>query len=200
MRNLTSFDSQHFISECEKFLIEYSEILFRSSASDSPKWLRADFVNLIALKSRKIEDLVLLSLFSYYIPEEVGVLLRLALQEYCDKNPEVFWLHFLLQGKGLMYNFLCMTNLWSTRDFFGNILTKKRSKKFLNLFSFVFKTRKKPKRVLRHRGYRDKGTLKEIHEYHSFASFTKEMNELEEQREILKDTLLFLQGFLEWWG
>lgn len=192
-----NFDSQSFVCQCEKHLKQYSDILFRTSASDSPKWLDANFENSIVLKSRKLDDLIVLAMMSYYIPEEIGVLLRLELQEVVDRNPEVEILHFLLQGKGLMFNYLCDTNLWSTRDFFGNILTSKRLKRIKNLFSLKFKTKRKPKRAQRHRGYRDKGSLKENHEYHSFVSYTKEMNELEELRRVRKDTLAFLQGFLE---
>lgn len=197
MRNHLDFNSQSFISEVEKSLKKYSDKLFRSSAADNPKWLEPNFENSLVLKTRKLDDLVLLTLFSYYVPEELGVLLRLELQEVADRNPEVEILHFLLQGKGLMFCYLCDTNLWSTRDFFGNILNEKKLKRIQTFFAYRFKTKRRPKRVQRHRGYRDKGTLKENHEYHSFVSYTKEMKELEEQRMIQKDTLTLLQGFLE---
>lgn len=198
MRNFDrNFDSQSFVYQCESTLKKYSEIFFRSSASDSPKWEDTNFENQIVIKSRLKEDLVLLAIFSWYMPEEIGILLRFELQEICDKNPEAIWLHFLIKEKGLMYNYLCDTKLWSTRDFFGNILTKKRLNKIKYLYSLKFKTKKKPKRVQRHRGYRDKGTLRNIHEYHSFASCTGEQMTIEENRAIHKDTLSFLQGFLE---
>lgn len=197
MRNSTNFDSQSFVYQCEETLKKYSDIFFRTSASDSPKWLDVNFENTITLKTRKLDDLIVLSMLSYYIPEEIGILLRFELQEVANRNPEVEILHFLLQGKGLMYCFLCDTKLWSTRDFFGNILTSKRLKQSRNLFSLKFKSKKRPKRTLRHRGYRDKGSLRKNHEYHSFVSFTKEMNEIEELRRVRKDTLAFLQGYLE---
>lgn len=197
MRNFQEVNAQSFIYQCEKNLKEYSEIFYRSTASDSPKWLHARFENSVILKSRKQEDLVLLAMFSYYIPEEIGVLLRLELQEEADRNPEMDVLHFLLRGKGAMYCFLLETKLWHSRDFFGNVITKQRLEKLRTLFKLKFSTTRKPKRAVRHRGYRDKGTLRNIHEYHSFVSFTKEMNELEDARQVRKDTLALLQGFLE---
>ena len=204
MRNYRTLNVQSFICQCELHLKEYSEIFRRSSASANSKWRRTNFENRIVLKSRKLEDLVLLSLLSYYIDPEVGWLLRMEILTEVEQNSELLPIQFLCQGKGAAFCFLLDTQLWHSRDFFGNILNRKffevktkEGPKDFNLFGFLMKSKRRPKRVQRHRGYRDKGTLRHIHEYHSFVNCTKEVKELEEERLVQKDTLALLQGFLE---
>lgn len=192
-----NFNSQSFISEVEKLLEGYSSKVFRTSASDSSKWSCDRFENRVILKTRKLDDLIALSLISYYLPEIAGWSLRISIEEIVDKNPELSIVHFLLQGKGLCWLFLCDTKLWSIRDFFGNILSKSRLEQLGYMFEPKLRSNKSPKRVQRHRGYRDKGSLKFSHEYHSFVDFTKEMNELEQSRQSREDTLAFIRGFLE---
>lgn len=206
MRNFNSISSAVFISECEKHLKKHSNIFSRSTVAVNPKWLKYDFENQIRLKTNKLNELVFLAMLSYYIPQEVGVLLRLSISEKIEHNEDLSLLTFFLKGKGQMYSFLLDTQRWHSRSFFGilgnmkfyELYDKKHKKSHdFNLFSFVMKSKKKPKRTLRHRGYRDKGTLPEKHECHSLASGTREHYTLEISRQTHRDTLAFLQGFLE---
>lgn len=196
MRNKSTLNSISFRSECEKLLKEYSEIFFRTSVSDSPKWFENSYDYFLSNKL-KLEDYVFLALLSWQDDYEKSWILRVRLQEEVKHDSNKISIALILSSKEAMWNFLLDTNLWHSRDFFGNILTKKRLQRIQKLCKF-YRVRPKPaKKVQRHRGYRDKGSLRNIHEYHSFVSYTKEQNELENNRQVHIDTLAFLQAFLE---
>lgn len=59
----------------------------------------------------------------------------------------------------------------------------------------------KPKRTQRHRGYRDKGSrrlgIEFLSEERKDFSLTDLQNQIEERREITRDTIAFLSGFLQ---
>lgn len=187
-------DSQSFVYSVEKFcqneeINDHStELLSRITPN-----VEGNFENRLLLKRHDLDFLIACAILSWYIPEEIGILLRLELEKY-SQHEDLFILDLLIQNKGTMLCYLIETRLWHSRDFFGNILPLVQQV-FRNI-SPVFKTKRRVKRVQRHRGYRDKGSLRMSHQYHSFAEFTSEQNELEERREELLHTKDFLTGFL----
>lgn len=193
----TNLCPQTFCRDLERSLAndarEYSaQVLSRITPNDEGffRW-ENDFV----IKTRNKTDLICLSIFSYYCPPEVGILIRESIQEIYSKNEENFFvLNFLLQGKAEMLIFLQETSLWHTRDLYGNILTKNRIR---NIFRFCeprMNRKKSPKRVQRHRGYRDKGTRRDISEKHCFVNDNKGQQELEERRLVLADSIALVRG------
>lgn len=195
----SSFDSQTFCTQLEVLTksVEKSSIFDRSSVSDSPKWHRTDFENDFRIKTQNLDDLISLAIFSWYIDPGLGILLRFAIKEKMANNFDLEILEFFLDSKGEMLTFLIETNLWHTRDFFGNLYSVKRLQKLLRYkLRFKFKDRKRPKRVQRHRGYRDKGTLRKPEDHHDFGDYRIEQLQLDEKRKKHSDGIFLLRGFL----
>lgn len=205
MRNL--FDSQVFVQEVQRlaeedFVTKHStEVLSRITPSDEV----SSFENSFVIKTNEFNDLVGLSVLSWYLPEEIGLLLRWSLEEKLQsdriesrKEKREIPLTILLSSKGQMLCFLLETDLWSSRDFFGNIFNEKIIRRLLSCFSPCFKTKKKPKRVQRHRGYRDKGTLRnEVHkDPNRYVNDTLGAKIQEQKRISTADSCQFLIGFI----
>lgn len=189
-------DYDSFFRQIDRIAREYSSKIFRDTAPINSKWLlNPDFENDFYLTSRRKEDLVRLAILSWYIPEEYGILIRLRIREEISHNPDLLILDFLTKSLGEMKLFLYHTELWHTRDFFGNILKDNMTFKDLPIRPRMRK-KSKPKKVQRHRGYRDKGTLRFPHEYHDFSDRTLEEKQLEDDRKALKDAIDFLEGWI----
>lgn len=176
--------------------MKYSVNFLRTSALDSPNFL-SKFTGDVVILTRNLDDLVVLSILSWYLDPEIGILVRMKISERIENNSDLSHLELLLRTKGQMLCYLCDTHNYHTRDFFGNLVTAKRCQRLTKQLKFERRKLTKPSRTIRKRGYKDKGSLKKQHEYHSFASFTAEQNKIELERLTRKQTLAFLQGFIE---
>lgn len=191
-----SFDSQSFCIQLDRLMKSQdvrtlsAELLSRITPNGNSK-----FLNEFVIRRRDKNVLVLLAIFSWYAPEEIGILLRLNLERFSTSS-EFWFLAIMLESKGSMLNFLTETRLWSTRDFFGNILNERRLKSLKYYLSPLCESKKRPKRVIRHRGYRDKGSLRISSDKHDLFTGSREQQKIEEQREVLHDSYLFLRGFI----
>jgi hypothetical protein len=193
----TSFDSQSFLRELESVVGSLRQhFLFSTSALVDPKRLQ-DWENSFILKDKSLTSLVILSILSWYIPEEYGVILRLDIERIITKNDDLRFLGLLLLSKGHCLCYLCDTRLWHTRDFFGNILTEKNIWKALNSVKFKLKNRRKPTRLVYRRGYKDKGSRRKDVNPNAFIDTRSLVRDEELRRQSHRDTLAFLQAFLE---
>lgn len=183
-----------FNSEVAKKCSSVATNFFRSSALDSPN-LRERFENRLRICTSDSDDLVVLSVVSWFIPEETGWLLRLELDEKIGNNLDLDWIRLLLSSKAECLIFLQETTLWHTRDFFGNILTTQRLQRLAKAVKPVFKTLRPVTRAQRKRGYKDKGTLRKIHEQHDFSEHTSEQNEIEQRRLSSSQTIQLARGW-----
>lgn len=205
MRNLP--DSQTFVREVERIsnleivTIHSTEVLSRIAPNDG----EFKFTNSFVIKTNELSDLIGLSILSWYLPEEIGLLLRWSLVEKLEsdriesrRTKRGISLGPLLSSKGQMLCYLLETSLWSDRDFFGNIYNEEIVQRLLRCFSPRFSTKRRVKRVQRHRGYRDKGTLRnEVHKNpNRFISDTLESRKIEQERISTTDTLQFLIGYI----
>lgn len=151
------FDTE-FASRCKSL---------RSTVSDTSKWESNFDLTRLKLPShaKKKNEMIKLCLIHWYFPEEVRFLFRLWLEEnMIVEYKEVFEL--LLVRKEVAIGWLLVQDEMSDSDLWGNLLCPKRP--LLSWFNsqyvkFEFKTRK-AKKVQRHRGYRDKGTLRFPHQ------------------------------------
>lgn len=191
-----SFDSQGFLFEVYRKCEAVRENFLTTAVLDSSKCFDK-WTNRIGLKRKDEKTLVNLSILSWLMEPEVGVLLRMEIQEIVKSSEDLGWIVLLLQSEGHCKLFLCETKLWHTRDFFGNYFTTLELKKALNSIYFQLESTKKPRRVQRHRGYRDKGSWRAPHEHHSYYDGTSDQILVEEKRRTHQDTLAFLQAFLE---
>lgn len=194
------FDSQSFCRSLEKILISEMGIsklrLTSSAVANSNLKANKIFENRFRIKTRDLNDLVLLAIISWYMTEEDRILLHFEIQDRIKNNEDICFLELLLESKAQMLLFLQETQLWHTRDFFGNILNERKVKRLLSLVRPVYSSNRKPKKKAFRRGYNDKGTRRPYHEIHDLTDFSREQREIELKRRSLQDTILFLQGLV----
>lgn len=165
-----------------------------TSVSDSPNFLD-DFEQELVLSSRKLDDLVALSVISWYVPKSLSILLRLELEKKMESE-DFFVLGLLLESKTQMILFLQETRLWHIREFYGNILREKQIKYLLKKLHFRRRKTRKPQRSQWKRGYRDKGSRRIDSDRHEFITYSAELKQHEFNQDTRQDTLSFLAGFL----
>lgn len=150
-----------------------------------------------SIKYIKLDDFIRLAISSWYIPEEAGVVLRMDLEEKM-KNfslEDQILLKQFLNSEVEMILFLLQTQIWHTRDFFGNLLDgKTKLDKYLQ-------PNKPDRRITfpeRKRGYHDHGSLRPVHCWKPTSdwSLTKLQQEIEQKRKSHEDTLDFIRGCL----
>lgn len=185
---------ESFLENVKEFCLNETQSL-RTAALVNPKRY-ADWEGTWRLP-RDLDQLFFLAVWSWYVDEEIGCLLRLQIDEVARQNEDLFALRFLTQSRTLFERYLIETNLWHTREFFGNVLCAKMVKIVSNKIKVHWKSKRKPTKAVRRRGYKDKGSLRSDVSPNKFIDMTREMNELERHREVLDETELFLQGFLE---
>jgi hypothetical protein len=198
LRNFTAFSISGYEHRISTIVRSESERIktLRNHVVDSPTFPVGDAT--FRLKSLKSKELFELALVSWYLPEEIGVLLRLDLENIAPKlEDEDFHkvpLMIVLSSKAEALLFLQETNLWSTQEFFGNYLLPGLLRKLrpLRLSSKVVKPQRK-------RGYHDHGS-RALDPYHLRArSYWKDTllhQEIEENREALKDSIQIILGLL----
>jgi hypothetical protein len=151
------------------------------------------------LKGLKSKELFELALVSWYLPEEIAVLLRLDLENIAPKlDDEDFHkvpLMIVLSSKAMALLFLQESNLWSTRDFFGNYLQPGLLQKLrpLRLSPKVVKPQRK-------RGYHDHGTRAFDSQHLRARAYWEDTMlhlEIEENRKALEDAIQINLGLLE---
>lgn len=192
----SNFNSQVFCVQLDSLLANLSEKHSELLSRIVPSALQGKFENSFVFKQRSLDFLVRVSILSWYVPEELGILLRFQVQERITNNANLDWLQLLLDSKSQMLLFLLDTKLWHTRDFFGNLLNDKLITNTLVSITPKFESKKRPNRPERHRGYRDHGNLKFPHEVHECGEYRPEHLKLEEERRDRHNTYLFMLGFL----
>lgn len=148
---------------------------------------------------RTLEELKILSCISWYLDDRLGILLRFKIQEqipHFDEEGQIR-LSLLLNSEPEMIIYILESDILgkNPNEVFGNIRAKQpRIKVQPNI-------PRKPKRLIRHRGYRDKGSLRLGSEYlteeRKDFTATEEQNLIEEKREEIQDTIDFNFGFIQ---
>jgi hypothetical protein len=181
-----------------KLVSESKEVMkeLRMQVVDNPNFTE-EFIG-FRLHNLKLNQIIGLAYSSWLLPKELSVMIQLDVEEYSRKLclEDQFIVKTILESQSAAQEWLIDTNMWHTRDFFGNILpvwinTLKR-------LSFR-KVNKKLKKLQRKRGYHDHGTLAPSHTWtpsHDW-SLTEKQNDIEEERNIFQDTLNLLKGWFE---
>lgn len=109
------------------------------------------------------QEIGILAILSYYMDPILGFLIRIELENMIRKRPGSEDLLFLLEGRQVAFNYIFTSTRFNERKIRGQF-SKKNLTKFLHQIEFIAKKRKTsdPKRLIRHKGYRDKGTLPDI--------------------------------------
>jgi hypothetical protein len=156
-----------------------------------------NFLGLRLIGKTMISDLIVLGIISWYVEKISQVYIREFVLEkkfHLSLEDQVL-VELVLDSKAIMEIFILETNLWHSRDFFGNILDISvlgRIRKRFNGFQRI----KKPERK---RGYHDHGSRVEDHRWLPKVTleFTELQNEIERDRISKEETLSFLRGTLE---
>jgi hypothetical protein len=140
------------------------------------------------VRSAKKEVRMALALASWWLGDFGGLI-----REELRKDPEDD-IQLTLRAKSIGLEVL--SQRYSERDFFGNLLPKMR--KVCSKLTFLRRQQVQAHRTIRHRGYRDHGTLRPESSWFETSdwSFTEQQNQIEETRSLREDTLAILEGFL----
>lgn len=150
---------------------------------------------------KELKQFKLMCCICWYFPEDIQALLRLELENRVNWfGPEYnIQLRLLLRSEPETIIYILESSVLgrNSNEVFGNILAYQYIK-----FDVLEFNRKKPKRLIRHRGYRDHGSLADdssigLKEYRKDWSATEEQNYIEEQREALNDAEEILFGFMQ---
>jgi hypothetical protein len=106
------------------------------------------------------QEIVILAVLSYYMDPILGFLIRIELENKIRGRRGSEDLLFLLEGREVALNYILTSSRFNERKVKG-LFSIKNLTKFLYQIEFIPKKRKTsdPKRLIRHKGYRDKGTL-----------------------------------------
>lgn len=150
---------------------------------------------------KELKQFKLMCCISWYLPEDVQALFRMELENRVKWfGPEYeLQLRLLLRSEPETIIYILESSVLgrNSNEVFGNILAYQ----FIKIDVLEF-NRKKAKRPMRHRGYRDHGSLADessigMKEYRKDYSATEEQNYIEEQREALNDAEEILFGFMQ---
>lgn len=143
-------------------------------------------------------DLVCLLTLICYQPSYFGdfrCYLIYEIERYLDKNllfPEIFALAKTLESKlvfsRILFKYSKSRNI---RALYSAVLTEERINSVLSKIRFRYLSSKNPRRLVRHKGYRDHGTLRPPHRWlpSSDYSLNEVAKEIEEQKTQYHDTV-----------
>jgi hypothetical protein len=145
--------------------------------------------------TRELYDLMMIAVVSWWLPEEIGFLIR----EDLDRIKSRFCLadqiiiKICLTSKEETILFLVETSLFHSRDFFGNLLPKLR--KNLSRTKFKYKSTKvrKPQRK---RGYADHGSKCPDEKWQPKADYSLDrlQEKIERERRTSEDSFKIIRG------
>lgn len=191
------FDSQTFIQEVERRCVTFvnSRKSLTRSALDNSTPRSGEFTNHFRIVHKDERFLTFLAILIWYLPEEDRILLSFEL-EGLKKNLDTYWINRMLASKTEMFLFLLDTQKWSTQDFFGNIFCQRFFDKFEKYIVPVYSNpKRRVTRLVRRRGYKDKGTWRPLHEDHGVPTKVSTLEEEETRTSTISDTFLLLEGF-----
>lgn len=110
-----------------------------------------------------LTEKILLGVFQWYMPKELGVLTNLWLEEHWGGEFKEIKA-VLLNSKDTALGYLLVSDRWSTRDFYGNILKENNVKRILVSMKVRRRNKSRPKRKVWRRGYNDKGSTRLPHD------------------------------------
>jgi hypothetical protein len=111
--------------------------------------------------SRKYKDLIGYLVLIHYLPvdEKHFYYLLLDFQEHCEKLSEFHWFSLFIE-KELFLQWLIKQQTLSSNAFFGSIVNVDNLRHLMGQIVVRFEeTFQRPKRTIRRRGYKDKGSL-----------------------------------------
>jgi hypothetical protein len=200
MENLSSSSFSFLTSEMEDIESRIKQSLDRRSSGPEYSAVQFDTTKDYrgSLFGKKYYDILCLLTLITYQPdyfEEFGSYLIYEIQEYLEKNllfPELNALAIVTQSKLIfLYIVLNYSKCRKLSNFYSAVLTDERINSVLSKIRFQYESHRKARRLIRHKGYRDHGTLRPETRWTETKdfSFDEEQNEIERQRQIYQDTI-----------
>jgi len=181
-RNLSFIQfTEEMENQSKRKLAQVSKI-FRKPVLDSPT---REIVDLkVSLRTSKLFALRGLAVLTFYLPEEIGWLIRMELweKERFYNLQDRMSLKLLTDSKEVALTYLFETKSLTSHEIFGNLLQE--GLKALQRTEFLWIERRKPKELVRRRGYKDKGSLRPYEKWlpTSDWSLTQQQNEIERRK------------------
>lgn len=191
-----NFHSQSFFLELERLAkrVCSDKFLTRSAlANSNPR--RKVFQNEFVITDKSRVNLMNLSILSWFMNEEDRILIQDALRDTIQEDLVV--LEILLESKGSCFIWLSENSKYHTRDFFGNVFTKKKLERAFSTIRPIWLYTNRPvKEIVRRRGYKDKGTWRPPSKPHVIPPDVITEEELWEKESTFTDTVQFIRGFI----
>jgi hypothetical protein len=159
----------------------------------TPGLVSPQFTGKFHVFTRKEEDLVILGVLHWWMKTPFRVLTRLWLEDYPLQNDYKVLMNLVLKDKYIAL--IWLSENYHERRFFGNLVPL--MEKLLESWSPILESQREPVTVQRKRGYQDHGSLQPLErwtEKHDW-SFTELQNFIEAERQTIKDTADFLEGW-----
>lgn len=170
----------------------------RRAVVDNPNSLREGQNFHFRNKSKTLREWIILSIIMWWMPPEILCLTKLDLEQKVKRLSleDQGLISQFLSSKEKTLLFLLETQLWHTRDFYGNLL--KDVEKVITNLSVFYYNRMKVKYPQRKRGYHDHGSRVPDEKWlpKSDYSLTAMQWKQELERKTLTDTLAFIEGLI----
>lgn len=151
---------QHFldrlITTIDESPIREEELRLRSIVGDDPNF-SDNYENSFFKLPRRVNDLIVLSVVSWYIDPIVGSALQLdlaATARRLDRDYKTI-LEIILFSRPACELYLIETTRWHTNDWWGNMFSETRLKNLMRHINWRKRDKRKPKTVQRKRGHTD---------------------------------------------
>lgn len=143
----------------------------------------------VSFKENKFKALLgYLALFHYVDDPLLKYYFQIDLELKLERNSQFYWLVVLLEDKNNFLSWLLKSSWISAESFFGNILTVKSLQKLWKSIRLNFEKQITPRRKVRHRGYRDHGTLpdfsSQVRRHEALVDFTTFLEQERQEREL----------------
>jgi hypothetical protein len=156
------------------------------------------------LSSKQKILLVYVIIFHYWkLDEKHYYYFYLDLQDHIKENPNSFWLYVLLENKDYLLKWLEVQKTIGEGELFGQLLGKENLQRTVESILIVFEeTFRKPRRIVRRKGYKDKGSLPRdsqaiIRREESVDRILSELQfQIEQERERKSQEIILLESFL----
>lgn len=126
-----------------------------SASPTQQPYLLDEYDNTIIVTPKKLKDKIVLATLSWYFSEEVGILIRLSLEEHWGAELQEVGT-VVLTSKEFCLTWLQIQEDFNEYDFFGNYFSEKQVDRVLQQLDFAKKSHRKVKRYTGYcRGYRE---------------------------------------------
>jgi hypothetical protein len=194
-----SLTQQQFNIQLEKYL--RGKLQMRSFPEELSRIIPNDYLLELQITfPQNFKSLRSLAISHWYLPEILFWEIHLLMEESSFSHlnsKQILEIRILLESKETMMNYLYHSERFTNRELFGNILGNELEI-LLKGLKIKRKGYPKVKRRIRHRCYRDKGSLRPAHRWlpSEDYSLTEQMNRIERRRYLQQKIIIQIKKIL----